>query len=62
MQQSWSWGGGRGAAGYGGGSSLGVGGGVAAADGRVVTCPAWGWNGVLMSVVAVVMVGDLELV
>ena len=24
--------------------------------------PAWGWNGVLMMVVAVVMVGVLELV
>ena len=39
-----------------------MGGGVAADDdGRVVTCPAWGWEGVLMMVVTVVMAGVLGL-
>ena len=39
---------GRGADGYGGSNSLEAGVGVAAADGRVVVCPSWGWNGILM--------------
>lgn len=55
MELGW----GRGADGYGGSNSLGVGVGVDAAGGRVVACPARGWNGILMMGVAVVMVGVL---
>lgn len=44
MELGW----GRGADGYGGSNSLGAGVGVAAADGRVVVCPSWGLNGILM--------------